>query len=144
MFYDNLKILLEKYPQTASDGSRIFNLDETGVTTVMSKASKVFAEKGSRNVHAPTAAERGSLVTVCAIIGANGSFLPPAMIFPRVHFQSHMLNEAVPGTLGLAKLSGWMTADLFVKVLEHFSKFTRSSNSPSKLAHFRAEPQKNW
>lgn len=75
--------MLQVHPEF-SDGSKTFNLDEIGVTTVMGKATKVFAKTGTRSVYVPTAAERGSLITLCCITCANGSHIPPTMIFPRV------------------------------------------------------------
>lgn len=124
-FYKNLRLLMEKYTQFA-DGSRVFNLDETGVTTVASKSSKVLAERGSE-VQTVSTAERGPLITVCAIINALGNQIPPAIIFPRVNFQPHMTNGAPPGTLGLATQSGWSNAELFLQVMKHFVKHTNSS-----------------
>ncbi|KAB0803085.1 hypothetical protein PPYR_00055 [Photinus pyralis] len=110
-FFDQLKQIFEKKPQLV-DPSRIFNLDETGTSTVQ-KPRKIVAEKGSKQVSQCSSAERGSLVTSCAIICANGTYLPPAMVFPRKYFKTHMVAGAPPGTLGLATPNGWMTAELF-------------------------------
>lgn len=49
------------------------------------------------------------------------------MIFPRKHFKSHMISQAPPDTLGLAAPSGWMNADLFCEVMDHFIRHTASS-----------------
>lgn len=129
VFYQHLKHVLQEHPEF-SDGSRIYNLDETGVTTVMGKATKIFAKTGARSVHVPTAAERGSLITLCCIICANGTHIPPAMIFPRVKVQDNMMIGAFPGTKPLATTSGWMNAELFLDVLKHFVRQTNCS--PSK------------
>lgn len=67
----------------------IYNLDESGITTVQS-VPKVIAQKGLQQVGQITASERGCLVTVCCCVNAVGRVLPPAMIFPRVHYKSHM------------------------------------------------------
>lgn len=93
----------------------------------------MIGEKGTKQIHQITSGEKGSLVTVCCIIGANGNCLPPAMVFPRVHFKPHMINDAPANTLGLATQSGWMTADLFVQVIRHFIKYTCSSKSNPTL-----------
>jgi hypothetical protein len=42
-FFDNLDKLIQEYGFT---GPRIFNMDETGVTVVPNKHSRVIAEKG--------------------------------------------------------------------------------------------------
>ncbi|KAE8740524.1 hypothetical protein FOCC_FOCC013970 [Frankliniella occidentalis] len=55
------------------------------------------------------------------------------MVFPRVHFQDHMLLDAYPGTLGLAAPSGWMNGDVFPLVMEHFVRNTKSSKDNPTL-----------
>jgi hypothetical protein len=72
-------------------------------------------------------------VTTCCIILATGNTVSPVMIFPRVHFKAHMIQEALPGTLGLADISGWMTADLSVQVVQHFIHHTNSSKESRTL-----------
>ena len=99
----------------------IFNLDETGITTVQN-IPMVLATKGLKQVGQISAAERGTLVTVCCCVNAVGKSLPPVMIFPRVHFKDHMISGGPPGTLGLATQSGWMNSELFPRVLDHFIK----------------------
>ena len=105
----------------------IFNLDETGITTEQN-IPKVLAAKGLKQVGQITAAERGTLVTVCCCASALGKLLPPAMVFPRVHFKDHMIKGAPPGTLGLATQSGWVNGELFPRVLNHFIKHMVCSN----------------
>ncbi|XP_072392080.1 uncharacterized protein [Diabrotica undecimpunctata] len=116
-----------------SDGSRVFNLDETGTTTVHAPP-KILAKKGMKQVFQCTSGNRGVLVTTCSIICAGGYALPPAMVFPRVHFKEMMIQDAPAGTLGLAASSGWMNRELFPQVMEHFIKYSSSScNNPSLL-----------
>ena len=56
--------------------SKIWNMDETGVTTVQ-KPGKILAEKGIRQVGKATSAERGELVTlICAFYAAGGYYRP--------------------------------------------------------------------
>ncbi|XP_072380917.1 uncharacterized protein [Diabrotica undecimpunctata] len=81
-----------------------------------------------------TSGDRGVLVTTCSIICAGGYALPPAMVFPRVHFKEMMIQDAPAGTLGLAASSGWMNRELFPQVMEHFIKYSSSScNNPCLL-----------
>lgn len=138
LFFSNLKSILAKYP-VISDPSRIFNLDETATTTVQ-KPKKMVAEKGVKQLCAATSAERGQLVTTCAIISATGTFLPPVMIFPRHHFKQHMLTGAPAGTVGYANPSGWMSTELFSLVMDHFIKQSHSSQeNPSLLVYDNLE-----
>ena len=99
----------------------IFNLDDTGIATVQN-IPKVIAARGLKQVGQITAAERGTLVTVCCCVTAVGKSLPPVMIFSRVHYKDHMIKGAPPGTLGLATQSAWMNAELFPRVLDHSIK----------------------
>jgi hypothetical protein len=94
------------------DAADIYNMDETGVTTVH-KPPKVLAEKGRKIVGKVTSAERGTLVTVIGTVAATGNFLPPYLIFPRKRFQPHMLNGSPAGSAGGANPSGWVSQELF-------------------------------
>lgn len=133
LFFNNLEEVLNRFGKELN-GSRIFNLDETATSTVPSKSVKVIAQKGARTVSNAASAERGVLVTTTCIISASGNSIPPAMVFPRVKFRDHMLMNAVPGTLGLASPSGWMSADLFPSVMQHFIKYSLSSkDNPTVL-----------
>jgi hypothetical protein len=120
-FMNNLEALYNRHRFTPE---RVYNLDETGVTTVMD-SPKVIAKSGIKQVGKAVAAERGELVTVCCIVNAIGNTVPPAFVFPRVHFREHMLHGAPPGSLGLAFQSGWMTGPNFLEVMKHFVKHTR-------------------
>ena len=106
----------------------IWNLDETGVSTVV-KPGKVLAEKGVKQIGRISSAERGVTVTMCCCINAIGNSLPPVYIFPRVHFKSYMLKGAPSESVGLAYPSGWMTSDLFAEAINHFIKFMKVSKS---------------
>jgi hypothetical protein len=134
IFFLNLRNILKRHKNLA-DGTRIYNMDETATTTVQ-KSAKVIAEKGIKQVSKITSGERGTLVTTCVIISASGNSLPPAMVFPRVHFKQMMIAGAPPGTLGLAQKTGWMNGELFLKVMAHFIKHTQSSlENPTLLIY---------
>ena len=124
-FFDLLEYAIKS---SGVSGGRIFNLDETGLTTVQ-KVPKVVSEKGLKQVGQVVSRERFlvsksflELVTLCGIIAASGVALAPALIFPRKHFKQMFLTGSPERTLGLAVTSGWMNSDLFVKVLEHIAK----------------------
>ncbi|XP_063931371.1 tigger transposable element-derived protein 6-like [Zophobas morio] len=124
-FFDNLERVMQRC-DSFSDGSRVYNIDETATTTVQ-RSNKILAQKGVKQISKCTSGERGSLVTTCCIINALGKTVPPVMVFPRTHFKTHMIHGAPAGTLGLANPSGWMTSELFVDVIQHFIKRTSSS-----------------
>ena len=122
-FFDILHDCLEKI---GASGDRIFNLDETGVTTVQ-KVPKVVATKGLKQVGQITSRERGELVTVCVIVSASGQTLPPAFVFLRKNFKEFMMHGSPEGSLGLVDSSGWMTAANFIKVMNHLITNARPS-----------------
>lgn len=109
-------------------GDKIYNLDETGVSTVV-QAPNVIAKLGARQVGQAVSGERGSMITICMIVSAIGNRIPPVFIFPRAKFHPFMLNGAPEGSLGLANSpkSGWMTGPLFLEVLKHIQKYTNCS-----------------
>lgn len=134
LFFDNLKKAYDR-SEAFSDGTRIYNLDETGTTTVQ-KPKKVLSAKGVKQVSQCTSGERGVLITTCCIISASGNTLPPAMVFPRKKFKSHMLNGAPSGTLGLATSTGWMNGEIFPSVMKHFVKYSGSSKENPTILIF--------
>ena len=109
-FFDNLDSLYTRFPDILQS-KRVYNLDETATTTVQGP-QKIIAAKGQKQV------------SLNASGCADGTFLPPVMVFPRVHFKNAMLLRCYPGTLGLANPSGWMNNALFFKVLQRFIKET--------------------
>lgn len=130
-FFDLLRQLLLQYKFEAS---QIFNIDETGVTTVPKKAPKVISPTGMRRVSKVSSAERGELVTIVGGISATGVYVPPLFIFPRQRVQDHYKTGAPAGSCFLGNSSGWMTKETFLKYLEHFEKHARpSENHPVLL-----------
>jgi transposase len=72
--------LLEKtYREVKITGAQIFNLDETGITTVH-KVPKVVGPRGIKQMGQITSGERGELVTMCCVISAVGQSLPPVFV----------------------------------------------------------------
>ena len=122
-FFNLLQAL---YGDLGVSGAQVFNLDETGITTVH-KVPKVIGPRGAKQLGLITSAERGELVTMCCVVGATGQCLPPVYIFPRKNFKVHMLKGAPEGSLGLAHSSGWMTGDNFLKVIGHIVSNIRPS-----------------
>ena len=70
---------MERYKFTARD---IWNVDETGVTTVQ-KPCNIVAAKGVKQVGALTSGERGTLVSICAAVNAQGRSLLTNVYFPK-------------------------------------------------------------
>ena len=102
------------------DPSRIYNVDETRVSTVQ-VCPKVFAKRGVKQVGAMTSGERGINVTMIAAVNAIGKSIPPMFIFPRVKYiQMTMMRGAPPRSIGAANPSGWSNERTFREFLDHF------------------------
>lgn len=125
---DNFFNLLEaefskhKYP-----ADRVFNVDESGVSVVQSKISRVIGLRGKRQVGALSAAERGSLVTCVFSMSASGIFVPPMLIFPRKNMTDTLMKGAPPGSIGRCHPSGWIQSNLFTDWFNHFVSKTKPS-----------------
>lgn len=88
---------------------RVFNVDETGLTTVQSKNTKVFSLKGKRQVGGITSAERGLLSTFAVCMSAGGTYIPPFVIFPRQRMKTELQDGHLRHSICL--LSNRMDAD---------------------------------
>ena len=122
-FFTKLLYVVEKYKLGPSD---IWNIDETGVTTVQKLKKKVSAQ-GVKQVGGLVSRERGELVTVCVAVNAIGSVMPPMLIFPRKKFRDHFIAQGPVGCVGAGNASGWMDRDTFYATMEHFVKVAKPS-----------------
>lgn len=128
-FFKNYAAVIKKHNFKPE---QIFNLDETGVTTVM-KPVKVVSTKGKKQVSQAASAERGELITLVCIINAAGVTLPPVYVFPRIRHPEEYLINSPTSSIALGNRSGWMTSDLFPKVLEHIQRQTNCSTESKIL-----------
>lgn len=122
-FFDNLARVMER---DRFEPANIYNLDETGVTTVQ-KPSKIVSTKGTKQVGAVTSAERGTLITLCLAVNAIGNTVPPMFLFPRKRFKPYFMARAPVGSIGEANGSGWMDTDTFFIFMKHFARYTKPS-----------------
>ncbi|XP_065312773.1 uncharacterized protein LOC135922302 [Gordionus sp. m RMFG-2023] len=91
----------------------IYNMDETGLTTVQ-RPNKVIARKGEKQVVAITTSECGTLMTLAIAVNALGNSIPPMFIYPRKKFYDHYLRDGPVGCIGVSNGSGWMLAEDFI------------------------------
>lgn len=111
-FFDLLESLMEEHH---FEPHNIHNVDETGMSTVRSKPSKIIAKKGRLQVGTITSAERGTLVTVEICMSVTGSFIPPLFIFPRVRMKPELMDGAPMGSTFECHKSGWMQLPICTK-----------------------------
>ena len=129
LFFSSLKTLVDKNGYTPS---RIYNVDETAIPTVM-PAKKVIAGKGMRQVGVVKSTERGQNTTAVCCCNAAGAFIPPQMIFARERVGESLKKGTPPGTVFAATGNGWATRETFVEWLKHFSKETGSTKQNRTL-----------
>nr|XP_049698141.1 jerky protein homolog-like [Helicoverpa armigera] len=106
---------------------RIYNVDETGITVVQHKRSKVVSMKGKKQVGALTSLERGKLMTIVTCMNACGTYVPPLIVFPRKNMAQELMDGAPAGSIGDCHPSGWIQTHLFTKWFQHFINFTKPS-----------------
>lgn len=115
------RIFLECLTKYQFPPSRIFNIDETGLSIVQ-KPRKIIAQKGAKQIGRITSAERGKNITMIGTISATGTFIPPFLIYPRVRMNPQLSVGTFPNTSVNCNASGWSDGDLFLRFLEHFVK----------------------
>lgn len=140
-FFKILQEIVDRYNITPD---RMYNVDETGISTVQNPP-KIFARKGKKQVGTIAGAERGLHVTGVCCTNAIGNYVPPALIFPRKNWKHELLEGAPNGSVGFPQESGWMTGEIFLKWLQHFEKFCRATvESPVLLILDGHVSHKNW
>ncbi|KAI5700133.1 hypothetical protein M8J76_002129 [Diaphorina citri] len=124
-FFGLLEELVDKYEFPPS---RVYNCDETGISTVPNKRSKILSLKGKKQVGSLSSAERGTLITAEICFNAVGQYIPPLLIFPRVRMNPMFEQGLPPETLVECHPSGWMQSEIFAPTwFNHFLKHARPS-----------------
>lgn len=129
-FFRNLDAVRTAY---AYSPSSIWNMDETGFSSVPTKMGKIISIKGLKRVGQVTSAERGSMITLAFAVSAIGNTIPPFYIFPQKKMSPMYLTHASNETVGYANGSGWMIQPDFFKWMNHFIKHTHSSKEHPTL-----------
>lgn len=117
---DFFEILTNTVDENKIDATNIYNIYETGVSTVQNKCQKVVAEKGKRSVRSIASGERGVNTAVVCCSSASGMYVPPMIIFKRMRMSKELKVGAPPGSIVDVSESDYINAELFVKWLRHF------------------------
>lgn len=125
IFFSNLATLLEKYKFAPS---RMFNVDETGISTVQ-KPAKQLGPKGVKQFGSKISWERGKNVTAICAMSASGSFIPPLLIFPRKRMSPTLTKHGPVEGIYAVTDNGWSDQKCFLQWLEHFKLCVNSSPS---------------
>ncbi|CAI9730279.1 Hypothetical predicted protein [Octopus vulgaris] len=90
MFFNQLAEVMLRYK---FDPFNIYNMDETGITTVQ-RPNRIIARKGTKQVGKMTSAERGNLVALACCVNAAGNSIPPCLLLLDNH-DSHLSIEGL-------------------------------------------------
>lgn len=129
-FFDALEEIVDEHKLTAW---RIFNVDESGFSTVQKKSPKIVGQKGKPRIGQLATGERGVNTTVVCCCSASGQFLPPMIIFKRMRNCIDLKTGAPDGSLVEVSESGYINSELFMKWLTHFIKFVKPSKEEKVL-----------
>ena len=121
-FFKAYTLAMEKYTFTPD---RIYNLDESSLSTVM-KPVKVVCARG-KPVATQVTRERGDSMTFVGIINAVGQSVPPVFIIPRRRWNDTFMRNTIYGSKGILNPNGWMNGECFVETLQHLHEKSGSS-----------------
>lgn len=128
-FFNNLEEVMTK---TSFPPQDIYNIDETGITTVQ-ETEKILATKGQKRVGSVTSWERGKTITVICCMSAVGTFVPPMFIYPRKRHSPQLEKGGPLGAVYENSKNGWTNDELFIKWLQHFVKTAKPSEEKPVL-----------
>nr|CAH7716946.1 unnamed protein product [Callosobruchus chinensis] len=125
--------LLEKVcDENQIDATRIYNMDESGFSTVAKKCQKVVsAEK--QHVGFISSGERGVNTAIVCCVSAAGFYVPPMIIFKRKRYTVELSNGAPPGSKVVISDSGYINSEFFVCWIKHFIEVVRPSKENKVL-----------
>lgn len=121
-------LLKEQMTQRTYNAQQIFNVDESGITTVQ-RPTKIIAETGTKQVGKIVSAEKGMTTTIVCSMSPSGIYVPPMILFKRKNMNDRLMRGAPEGSVGVPSPSGWMDSTIFVKYLNHFIHHVKPSPS---------------
>ncbi|KAJ8893638.1 hypothetical protein PR048_006238 [Dryococelus australis] len=110
----------------------VCNVDETGLVYVV-KPNKVVAEIGKKFIHSRAYTERGETMTQVGCICANGTWIPPSIIFKGSRCNEAYNKDYLPNTQVHLSDRGWRTKELFLMWFQFFLDSTDGSPKPMLL-----------
>lgn len=104
---------IKNYPE------RIWNVDETGLSYVV-KPNRVIAAIGKRYVYNRSYGEKGETHTVIGCVCADGSWVPPFIIFKGVRWNDDLKKDCLPNVQVKLSAKGWVNSELFYEWFTFF------------------------
>lgn len=129
-FFHLLEQIVDKHAFTPD---RIFNVDETGISTVPKSQSKITVLKGQKQVGCLTSSDRGQLVPAEICFSATGTYVPPMLIFARKRMKNELLDGAPAGFWETCSDNGWITTKIFFDWFKSFVEFTKPTKEKPGL-----------
>lgn len=123
LFFRNLDSMYQKYRFKPDS---IYNVDESGITTVQ-KPAKCLGPKGIKQLGYKTSGERGKNVTVICCMSAAGKYVAPMFIFPRKRMTDTLAKNGPVGAVYSCSPTGWSNEELFLDWIKHFHKSEKPS-----------------
>jgi DDE superfamily endonuclease. len=106
----------------------LYNLNESSITSVQHKHTKILGLKGKCQISSLQSTEQGSLVTVVTCRSPMGHFIPLLLVFPRKNMKQELMNGTLPGSIHAQHPSGWIQSRIFTQwflpVIKH-TKLTK-------------------
>lgn len=106
-FFNNLDQVIHQYGE-----SDIWNMDETGFSTVPSNMDKIISLKCVKRVDKTTSAERGGMMTLAFAVCASGNTIPPFYLIPRKNLSTTFREHVTKETVTIANESGCHPPDV--------------------------------
>ncbi|CAH1954405.1 unnamed protein product [Acanthoscelides obtectus] len=131
------------YDKIQFQAHRIYNVDETSLSTVPGKNCKILAQRGSKQVGRVVSTERGTSITAVICMSASGSYVPPMIIFARKRMKEELKDGAPPGTAFYCNESGWMKLEVFSVWFDHSLAFVKPSQEDPALLDGHLSHTKN-
>jgi hypothetical protein len=88
--------------------ARLYNCNETGITIVQHKHTKILGLKGKQQISSVQSANRGYLATVITCMSPTGHFIHPLLVFTRKYMKQEMMNGTPPRSIHMCHPSGWI------------------------------------
>jgi hypothetical protein len=102
--------------------ARLYNCDETSITSVQHKHTKILGLKGKHQITSLQSTERGFLVTVITCMSPTGHFIPPLLVFPRKYMKPELMNGTPPGSIHVCHPSELIQSETFSQWFLHIIK----------------------
>ena len=130
-FFNLLENLIKDHCLKANN---IYNIDESGISTVQKKCQRVLGLKGKKQIGSIASVERGVNTTVVCCVNAGGThYVPPMIIFKRKRVPDELGDGAPEGSIVTCSDSGWINSELFVQWMRMFISHVKPTKDDKVL-----------